>query len=37
MLSLYRKLEHNNIIKEVKSVINKITESDLLQIFSKKV
>jgi transposase len=35
--TLYRKLEHNNIIEEVKSVINKITESDLLQLFSKKV
>ena len=32
--TLYRKLEHNNIIEEVKSVINKITESDLLNCYN---
>jgi len=36
--TLYRKLEHNNVIEEIKSVINKITESDLINCYdySKK-
>ena len=32
--TLYRKLEHNNVIEEIKSVINKITESDLINCYN---